>query len=128
MNEWFQPLPLPVETQGISASTELALPLLATAQAAAQGMPAGRTFGILILQSMQPEAFSASQRLVFEVLANRLAAAIEAQRLYAQSAALQAETKARMAGMNSWMRSTARKIWVTGIRLQMAVPLRTAGR
>ena len=50
----------------------------------------------------------ASRQLVFEVLASRLAAAIEALRLYAQTATLQAETQARM-GWDEFLDAINRK-------------------
>jgi signal transduction histidine kinase len=109
LNEWFQPAVLADEPAGNAApSAELALPLLVTAYAPAQGVRTERAFGVLVLQSSQPGAFSASRQLVFEVLAGRLAAAIEALRLYAQTATLQAETQARM-GWDEFLDAINRK-------------------
>jgi signal transduction histidine kinase len=107
--EWFQPAVLADEPAGKAVpSAELALPLLVTAYAPAQGVRTERAFGVLVLQSAQPGAFSASRQLVFEVLASRLAAAIEALRLYAQTATLQAETQARM-GWDEFLDAINRK-------------------
>jgi signal transduction histidine kinase len=94
--DWFHLLPLPADCGGdAAAGAELALPLLATAQASPQ-TPSVRAFGVLVLLSRQPAAFSPSRRLVFEVLAARLAASMEALRLAAQSAAIQAGSLGRM--------------------------------
>ena len=109
LNEWFQPAALAGEAGGNAAlSAELALPLLVTPHAPAQGVRTERAFGVLVLQSPLPGAFSASRKLVFEVLASRLAAAIEALRLYAQTATFQAETRARM-GWDEFLDAINRK-------------------
>jgi signal transduction histidine kinase len=109
LNEWFQPVALAGEADGkTTLSAELALPLLITPHAPVQGVRTERAFGVLVLQSSLPGAFSASRQLVFEVLASRLAAAIEALRLYAQAATLQEETRARM-GWDEFLDAINRK-------------------
>jgi signal transduction histidine kinase len=109
LNEWFQPAALADEADGNTVpSAELALPLLVTPHEPAQGVRSERAFGVLVLQNSLPGTFSASRQLVFEVLASRLAAAIEALRLYAQTATLQAETQARM-GWDEFLDAINRK-------------------
>jgi signal transduction histidine kinase len=78
------------------ASAEMALPLLAGIHSTAAGMSSRRAFGVLFLQSAQPEALSGGHKIIFELLASRLAAAIDYLRLYAPAAMHPTETQARM--------------------------------
>jgi signal transduction histidine kinase len=93
---------------------ELALPLVAGTGSPAEARPfteqirSERAFGVLVLHRAQPEAFtdkdhpSVRYQLIFELLASRLAAAIQHLRLYAgysvsaEAATSQDDTQGRM--------------------------------
>lgn len=101
------------EDTHLTAYAELALPLLIGINTVDMGMKPGlipvrgRAFGVLLMRSIQEDSFTPGRRLVFELLANRLAAAVENQRL-ADHESYPAEIQAHM-GWDEFLDAINRK-------------------